>query len=201
MRNMTAIETQELPLSDARLTALSGASWTSGSDFKREFKALAMKRQSGYCAYCSIEIGDDFRSEPDIEHFADKTAYPEWSFELYNLFLTCKYCNQKRKRRYDTVLAKSHFYASCIFALIHPYLDDVEDHLDGGFLALSDEPSIPAPRTLKGLRTIRLFNLDTAAMLKMWLRIYNDIDVKHDMDVTEIVRYERAKEELSGYSN
>lgn len=201
MRSLTSIGTNDLSIRSERINDLVGAPWTSGSDFKKAFKPVAMKRQLGYCAYCSIEIGEDVRNDPDIEHFADKSIYPHWAFELQNLFLTCKYCNQKRKGRFDTVIVESPAYESCYFALVHPYLDDVGDHMEGGFLSLSEEPSIPTPRTLKGLRTIRLFKLEAAAMLKIWLRIYSDILAKQEMDSAENDRYERAKEELSGYSN
>lgn len=201
MRSLATIEAYDLAIRPERMNALAGAAWTSGSDFKRTFRLVAMKRQLGYCAYCSAEIGDDARNDADIEHFAHKSLYPQWAFEVRNLFLTCKYCNQKRKGRFDTVIFQSPVYESCYFALVHPYLDNVGDHIEGGFLSLNDEPSIPRPRTLKGLRTIRLFRLDTVATLKIWLRIYRDLLAQQHMDEAEKKLYELAKEELSDYSN
>lgn len=162
---------------------------------------MAAESQYGKCAYCIIEIGEDVRRLADIEHFADKQKYPSWTFDLWNLFLACKYCNQTRKGRFDTVLIHSDVYESCSFAIVHPYFDNVEDHIVGGFSSDDVEPSIPTPRTLKGLRTIRLFQLDTTHMLKSWFRIYNESLLKREFDAEEERQYELAKRELSSYSS
>lgn len=98
------------------------------------------------------------------------------------------------------MIFQSEVYEECEFAIVHPYLDNYQSHISGGFPSLAEEPSIPIPRSMKGLRTIRLFHLDTAAMLKLWMRIYMDTVAKQQMSPVDTAVYERAKEELSGYS-
>lgn len=199
MRNLSALRPEILGISVERLSQLSNASWTSGADFKRAFYRAALTSQMGLCAYCMNQVGEEFRNRPDIEHFADKSKYGQWTFEILNLSLACKYCNQTRKGKYDVVVTLARNYGQCSFALIHPYLDDVEKHLKGGYPALQTKPTIPQPLTLKGARTIRLFKLDSIFALSIWTRVYDDLEAKRNMDESERLQYEKAKDELGGY--
>ncbi|WP_157731631.1 hypothetical protein [Arthrobacter sp. YN] len=159
-----------------------------------------MKNQGSFCAYCCIEIGRAIRREADIEHFADKSQYPIWSFELKNLLLVCKTCNQTLKRSFDSVINKNDVYELSIFAICHPYLDRIADHIEGGYQNLLNKPDIPSAKTLKGLRTIRLLKLAELDMYDNWFRIYQAFVNRSQMSSVETSRLERAQEELSGYS-
>lgn len=199
MRKLSPIPKDMLGLRAARIAALSGAPWTSGADFKEAFRREALKSQEHLCAYCMFHIGDAYRVNPDIEHFADKAKYAQWTFEILNLFLTCQYCNQTLKRSYDTIMVASETYAQCSFALVHPYLDDVVQHIRGGWANLDDRPQVPQPMTLKGARTIRLFKLQTDYVYASWVRAFEDRQARRSMSAPELQLYAAAKDELDGY--
>lgn len=115
--------------------------------------------QNERCAYCGLGLE---RTLVDREHFAhkgQKTGYPEFVFNIKNLFASCDYCNRRLKGAKDTIEGYSSDYDSCEFKIVHPYLDDpdkeltfVEDKYGDCILVKEITP--------KGGETIRFFQLN-----------------------------------------
>ena len=164
---------QDPPLDD------SGAplSWDSGtsqvSEFKKQFRLVAGTGQNHRCAFCILEIGVDIGNRSDdIEHFAPKRLYPQWTFERFNLMLACEVCNRRWKRTYDPIKKKHSDYEHCEFNIVHPYLDTVTEHIMGGYYNDLLEPTVPVAVTDKGRETILLFKLADPDRLKLWTKDY-----------------------------
>jgi hypothetical protein len=56
--------------------------------------------------------------------------------------------------------------------LVHPYFDQISDHIVGGYVADLCAPSIPVAKSDKGRATIKLFDLATADRLRLWKKDY-----------------------------
>lgn len=151
--------------------------WESQAAAVKEFKALfrseAAVSQKYRCAFCALEIGvDTGNRSDDIEHIAPRKIYAEWTFESLNLVLACEVCNRRRKKVFDSVEVKNATYSQCTFKLVHPYFDQISDHIVGGYVADLCAPSIPVARSDKGRATIKLFNLASADRLRLWKKDY-----------------------------
>lgn len=179
---------------DAALSHRSGA-------FKDIVRIAAFVNQFGTCCYCGLEITSDVSRMPDVEHFAHKSKYGSWAKLPVNLLLACKQCNQTQKGTYDTVRVVVSTYENCQFWLVHPYIDDVPNHIIGGFCSIVEAPSIPIPRTLKGARTIRLFNLQSVPKLEEWDRLHRRHMRKAGYTIDQNVLFEKAIQELSAYGH
>lgn len=82
----------------------------------KEIKKGILEETFGKCAYCESKITHIFPG--DTEHILPTSKYPEKIFTWENLTLACRECNHKKLD-----------YASEEEPLIHPYLDNPEDHL------------------------------------------------------------------------
>jgi len=60
-------------------------------------------------------------------------------------------------------------YESCTFDLVHPYLDEVRDHIAGGYNGLRNPPQIVSARTGLGANTIRALQLDDTGLIWTWM--------------------------------
>lgn len=199
MRDLVVLTSHDLGVTAKRIKELTGRPWTSGSTVKAAFRGAALKHQNFKCVYCLVPIGDNVRNAPDIEHFADKGKYGQWSFELANLMLACKFCNQTLKKTYDVVSILHANYQVCAFRIVHPYFDQVGQHIDGGFSLESVPPEVPRPKTLKGARTIRLFDLKSPYIIRRWAGEHLDYLRRSDFSSKEIEEYEKCLRELDGY--
>ena len=119
-----------------------GSSFARGSRTKRdEFKDYLKDElyliQGDYCIYC----GCKFRTNSDAqrEHILPKTDYPEFSFEVKNLVLACARCNGfDFKGDIDFLIGnRSSVYENNQIELIHPYLDDISEHLNTSDIIIS----------------------------------------------------------------
>lgn len=199
MRNLSTPTHDDLGLTSKQVADLEGATWTRGKSFKRAFRLNVLFMQHHRCAYCLCFIGKKYRNSPDIEHFADKSTYPSWSFSLENLLLACRECNQTYKRKYDAIIKHNKIYNKCYFSIIHPYFNIISNHLAGGFFDDSISPSIPTPKTLRGLRTIRLFELNTVEKLSLWQKDYDDIQRINSFTKEQNESFARARIEAGRY--
>ena len=137
--------------------------------FKDSFKQWALLNQSRRCAFCCFPLGDvAFRRSFSLDHFAPKgkSYYPQWSFEILNLLLSCWTCNSILKGRIDSVLTVRTSYAACTFTMIHPYLDRIDDHATGTYQGDYHRVAAPVPCSKKGEKTIAVFHLDDPNHLK-----------------------------------
>lgn len=178
--------------------------WSRSRAGVKKFVEWALKNQEGQCVFCGFFVGDvRYRRAYDVDHFAPQanTLYPQWKFEPLNLVIACHSCNSVLKQGYDSVITVSSNYANCSFSLVHPYLDSVNDHLQGTYSGGAQQIGAPSFCTLKGLRTIRKFKLDDpdyiseinnqaeSLALAAWKNAAPDADVK---------RYKKALSEIEG---
>jgi uncharacterized protein (TIGR02646 family) len=157
---------QLLPTEQAYLNTLMNPSktdhesWSAYKDdeemkrFKARLKSELLDIQDDKCVYCMQTIDTRTAYDGDREHFANKNRYPEYTFEPYNLLLACRTCNNPLKGQTNTIENQNNRYTDCDFSMVHPIIDNVDDHI--GF----NQGSIIFAITDKGLRTIELFKLD-----------------------------------------
>lgn len=143
-------------------------------NFKNSVRLELFSAQLGVCGYCLLPIGNvEARRVPQIDHLVPWKRYPEWTFEPLNFVLACATCNENRKGDTDTLHPSSRRrplcqYSKLDFLIVHPYIDDVGKHIDGGFSDPSLPPSPIVGISEKGISTIELFGLDSADMLRLW---------------------------------
>jgi len=134
-------------------------SWTSYKNdammktIKKNMKERLLSLQGNQCVYCRRMIDVRTKYDGDREHFANKKKYPRFTYEKYNLFLSCITCNRPLKSTFDTIATYNDNYKRCIFTIVHPILDNVDDHIQ------YIEEAMPEKLTDKGEATIKLFNL------------------------------------------
>lgn len=91
------------------------------SSVKNEISKKLFANQGLKCVYCErylIGLGHE------IDHFAHKGDYPEFTFIPINLFYTCKTCNAAgRKGQKVTIDVLNNRYNQCQFLIVHPLLN------------------------------------------------------------------------------
>jgi len=117
--------------------------------------------QENICAFCGMQLY--VTSSPQIEHIAPKGngRYPQYMFHSCNLVLACSLCNgfekKEKKEHFNTVGRLDPVYERCYFNIVHPHLDDPDNHYDinrnGMHITISN-------LTLKGQKSITIFKLD-----------------------------------------
>jgi uncharacterized protein (TIGR02646 family) len=89
---------------------------------KNEISGNLFANQGLKCVYCErylIGLGHE------IDHFAHKGDYPQFSFTAVNLFYSCKLCNSlDRKGQKNTINVLNARYNQCAFLIVHPYYHD-----------------------------------------------------------------------------
>lgn len=152
--------------------------WDSGrivvKDFKAYFRRKSLINQNYRCCYCLDEISDVGNRDDDIEHFADKKRYPMWAFTPDNLLMSCGRCNRRLKHAKDSVVVKRAPYECSIFSIVHPYFDEVEKHISGGYPDDSKEPTAHRWLSKKGERTGVMFNLESPNLYKRRFSDYRE---------------------------
>jgi hypothetical protein len=149
------------------------AKWESGAGvtaFKEEFAEWAIANQHRRCAYCCLPVGViDERRPHSLDHIAPKgdRFYPQFTFERFNIVVACSACNERLKNRSDTVSVIAANYAQCVFNIVHPYFDNVDDHINGSYLGGASEVSVPQALSSRGAKTVELFALDDPGYLKV----------------------------------
>lgn len=155
---------------------------------KDKIKCKLWQLQNGLCVYCmskinptqkhgefsgDIDCNDTIDALPydgDREHIAPKSVDPEFMFLPMNLALACTTCN-KIKNAIPVIVHKRNVYENCTFSIVHPYLDNVEDHI------IFDEEVFIEYKTREGEYTIRIFGLSNLHYTSMRAdRILADIN-------------------------
>jgi len=123
--------------------------------FKENVTTTMKVAQSNRCAYCGTRLHE---KRPHRDHIAPKNPYYKWTFWPINLVLACYCCNVDCKGEFDTVDFLSKSYSRTIFKIVHPFLDNPDDHLD---FDLADKAILVRPKngSAKGAKTIELFDL------------------------------------------
>lgn len=115
------------------------------------------KLQENFCIYCGGIF--DSATETHIEHFIPKQYLSKYTFEPLNLALACQRCNMDMKRTNNYLVNRRSIYIHCTFNIVHPYLDNLDDHIE------HNNKVILSSKTLKGQKTISEFCLNEEQLL------------------------------------
>lgn len=108
------------------------------------------------CSYCGCVL--NLTSGSEIDHVANQSRYPQFIFTELNLVLSCHFCNSPSKKgQKNTVNSQHNDYSQCQFKIVHPYLDDPDEHYD--WLDESEGVIIQS-KSEKGKESIKMFGLD-----------------------------------------
>lgn len=170
--------------------------------FKENFREWALRNQDGRCAFCRLPLGTvSTRRTPSLDHFAPKARYPQWVFEVLNLLAACYACNSSLKNSTDPVLLMGCIYEQSQFRVVHPYLDEVPEHISGGFVEESLHPEPVTHLSDRGRSTIELFELDDPGLLNTWRKEHHAWswnNALNHMSQTDVALLQAARQELSG---
>ncbi|BFU78774.1 hypothetical protein ALC152_19890 [Arcobacter sp. 15-2] len=139
---------------------------------KRYMKEELWTIQDGKCAYCLSPLNPTVRNEGDLpldgdrEHIVPKSIHPTFIFEPLNFVLACITCNRTLKKDVDTIKVFNTDYQNCEFKIIHPILDNVDEHI--GF----DKGIITFLSLEKGKWTDELFHLSNDYYTKQRVQAY-----------------------------
>lgn len=139
-----------------------GESWKKiGKRVKNEISKKLLYLHGPKCVYCERLL---LATGNQIDHFAHKAQYSQFTFEPINLFYSCTFCNSSdRKGQKNTVNNPLNIrYNLCDFNIVHPYLNipDNEIFYQDVDKVFYDKPSC----TGLGLATIDFFKWDDELM-------------------------------------
>lgn len=159
--SLSAVQEQHLALFPG---AHSIDAWNSQANIIKEIKKSIRSQlliiQDNKCCYCGMDLWQT--SSDEIDHIAPKAsrrkAYPEFAFNKMNLALACGLCNGvHRKSEADTISVYNAQYNFCKFKLVHPYLDNPDNHYNWVY---NSTKVVMSHKTLKGQYSIYLFGLN-----------------------------------------
>lgn len=118
-------------------------------------KRILEVEQGGLCAYTELRL-DPNSSTSHIDHYRKRSLFPELTFEYRNLMVSCnlEFCSAKYK---DKIIVPEDYKL-----LLNPTTDNPVDHLTYNFTG----KIIPRKGSVKGDKTIRLFNLNHRALME-----------------------------------
>lgn len=153
---------QELTVEEtSRLTDLYKV--TNESVWQKNFiKEALLKQSHNKCSFCECELNIE-SNYMEVEHFANKSAYPEKVVCWENLLASCKRCNTT-KGAHDTEVEP----------LINPYIDEPREHLSLKAYRMQ-------PLTEKGELSIEVLGLNNTskaaiARFKIGMQICRNLD-------------------------
>lgn len=129
-------------------------------DLKAQVMAQGMIIQADRCSWCTLLVGRRGRRSAERDHIAPKGKHPQWTFLPSNLVVSCEYCNGfSVKSATDTVKTVNAKYELCNFHVVHPYLDEPDEHIRFG---LADDGSgvVVSGISEKGRWTVLKLKLD-----------------------------------------
>ncbi|PMZ96103.1 MULTISPECIES: HNH endonuclease [unclassified Pseudomonas] len=162
-----------------------------GNDWKiteavRDYRARLLELQNYRCAYCQNVIEQDMVGHRELDHILPKSpskkceqpkgssnvfedrqhtfGYPQFTYEPYNLIVTCKICNSYKKN-FDPLRNRSSGWTSGSYPSqadllwFYPYSERYSDHIE-----LSDK-WLYSKRTDEGDAVIRTCKLDQVESL------------------------------------
>lgn len=150
---------------------------------KGRISTHTLRVQNIQCVYCERLF---IKLSPQIEHIADKATYKQFSYEPLNLAVACSDCNGPgNKHSEDTIEVINENYKDCTFKMVHPYLDNVEEHfvlLSGGDVIYDFEKC-----TDKGRFTIKMLNMNSYEWVCMYARIQEDKTKPLEIDMERLI--------------
>jgi uncharacterized protein (TIGR02646 family) len=129
--------------------------------FKRKIKEDGLKIQESRCVWCTLLLGKRGHRTAHRDHIAPKGDYPHWTFVPKNLVLACEYCNGfSVKCALDTVKVVASTYEGSEFFIVHPYEDNVVEHISFTELDKGAQITING-LSPKGVWTVQNMKLDS----------------------------------------
>lgn len=107
-----------------------------------DVKATLIAEAHGKCAYCESKVTHVYPG--DAEHIEPKAHVPHRVVDWKNLTFACAECNRRKRDYFDPAEP-----------LVHPYLDDPEQHI-----RFYGPQVFPVPGSNSGLRTVGKLELD-----------------------------------------
>jgi len=107
---------------------LNSKSWDAISkNVKNEISKKLLYNQRAKCVYCErYFIG----LKNEIDHFAHKGEYSQYTFVTTNLFYSCNYCNSLIKNQRPTIVGNANInYKINDFLIIHPYFHNPDKEI------------------------------------------------------------------------
>jgi len=95
-------------------------------------------KQRKKCFFCKSKMSKDNMIE-DMEHILHKGYYKQFTYEPKNLILVCRACNFKKGIKdvgidleylKNDIINETYPFHSNNFTIIHPYLDEYENHIE-----------------------------------------------------------------------
>ncbi|HGS5117427.1 TPA: HNH endonuclease [Vibrio cholerae] len=98
---------------------------------KNSIKTHYHKIQNGICPYCRQQFNSTHGRYWDIEHIIPRSHVPNFMFEPQNLCMSCVECNsEKSDKKVTNSSAKNTYPTNTLqYSIIHPHLDNYEEHL------------------------------------------------------------------------
>lgn len=152
----------------AQLSVAGGWDQPQAAPLKKKIKPYLRKRTSDCCCYCRLSMHEWHGLTIDPEHVLPKAAekFPQYSFELKNLSVSCKRCNMGIKNQdtsfYTGAMNEADPFKSEYYKFIHPNLDMVDDHLRVVSLQINANRMVKyqvVNASAKGKRTYEYFKL------------------------------------------
>lgn len=149
-----------------RLSITGGWDSDEAADLKRKIKTYLLPAANYCCCYCRRSMHQWHGLTIDTEHVLPKGKFPQYTFRMENLNISCKRCNMGIKREdikfYIGAETDPEPFKSEHYRIIHPNCDAVEDHL--AFLSFQFNTKLMVKYqiirgSLKGSETYRYFEL------------------------------------------
>ncbi|KAB7661756.1 HNH endonuclease [Plesiomonas shigelloides] len=98
---------------------------------KESIKSHYHKVQKGVCPYCKQQLNSTHGRYWDIEHIIPRSHVPSFMFEPKNLCMSCVECNSEKSDKKVTSSSAKTIYPTKPqqYSIIHPHLDNYEEHL------------------------------------------------------------------------
>lgn len=136
-------------------------------DVKTKIKDYYRNQLNEQCCYCRRNTTGEFRMVLDIEHIIPKTSFPDYTFKVSNLSVSCKRCNMNIKGEdYSFIPDSSNlnklYNKSRAYKIIHPNLDKYFSHLKLMTIIFDDKKLIKynvVDKSEKGKYTYDYFKL------------------------------------------
>jgi hypothetical protein len=134
--------------------------WSRQTNAIKNFKSAVMVHglavQNKKCVWCTLAIDEEGRRTAHRDHIAPKGKHGNWTFEPFNIAISCEYCNGfKVKGEVETVATAAANYVDSDFLIVHPYLDDTTEHIE----FVDNEAGHPI--VIEGLTDRGIWTIDT----------------------------------------
>lgn len=150
-----------------RLSVRGGWDEEDANPIKQKIKKFFLDKGIASCCYCGLSMSAWHKITIDTEHVLPKGRFPQYTFEMKNLGISCKRCNMTIKGEkisfYFGGVSEIDPFRSELYAFIHPNYDERRAHLRLVTMQVDEDlylKYIVTPGSSKGTETYRFFQLD-----------------------------------------